>query len=126
MNVLFSSQTENKYGVYKMGNLYLAVAIISEVIATSALKSSNGFTNLWPSVLVVAGYGIAFYMLSLVLETMNVGLAYAIWAGLGIVLVSIVGAVMYKQVPDLPAVLGMGLIVAGVFIINVYSKTAVH
>jgi small multidrug resistance pump len=109
-----------------MGNLYLAVAIISEVIATSALKSSNGFTNLWPSVLVVVGYGVAFYMLSLVLETMNVGLAYAIWAGLGIVLVSIVGAVMYKQVPDLPAVLGMGLIVAGVFIINVYSKTAGH
>ena len=109
-----------------MENLYLAVAIISEVIATSALKSSNGFTNLWPSVSVVAGYGIAFYMLSLVLETMNVGLAYAIWAGLGIVLVSIVSAVIYKQVPDLPAVLGMGLIVAGVFIINVYSKTAVH
>ena len=109
-----------------MGNIYLAVAIISEVIATSALKSSNGFTNLWPSVLVVVGYGIAFYMLSLVLETMNVGLAYAIWAGLGIVLVSIVGAVMYKQVPDLPAILGMVLIVVGVVIINVYSKTTGH
>jgi small multidrug resistance pump len=109
-----------------MGNIYLAVAIISEVIATSALKSSNGFTNLWPSVLVVVGYGIAFYMLSLVLETMNVGLAYAIWAGLGIVLVSIVGAVMYKQVPDLPAILGMVLIVVGVVIINVFSKTTVH
>jgi len=109
-----------------MGNLYLAVAIISEVIATSALKASNGFTHLWPSVLVVVGYAIAFYMLSLVLETMNVGLAYAIWAGLGIVLVSIVGAVMYNQVPDLPAILGMGLIVTGVFIINVYSKTTVH
>ena len=109
-----------------MGNIYLAVAIISEVIATSALKSSNGFTNLWPSVLVVVGYGIAFYMLSLVLETMNVGLAYAIWAGLGIVLVSIVGAVMYKQVPDLPAIIGMVLIVVGVVIINVYSKTTGH
>jgi len=109
-----------------MGNIYLAVAIISEVIATSALKSSNGFTNLWPSVLVVVGYGIAFYMLSLVLETMNVGLAYAIWAGLGIVLVSIVGAVMYKQVPDLPAILGMVLIVLGVVIINVFSKTTGH
>ena len=109
-----------------MGNIYLAVAILSEVIATSALKSSNGFTNLWPSVLVVVGYGIAFYMLSLVLETMNVGLAYAIWAGLGIVLVSIVGAVMYKQVPDLPAILGMVLIVVGVVIINVYSKTTGH
>jgi len=109
-----------------MGNIYLAVAIISEVIATSALKSSNGFTNLWPSVLVVVGYGIAFYMLSLVLETMNVGLAYAIWAGLGIVLVSIVGALMYKQVPDLPAIIGMVLIVVGVVIINVYSKTTGH
>jgi len=109
-----------------MGNIYLAVAIISEVIATSALKSSNGFTNLWPSILVVVGYGVAFYMLSLVLETMNVGLAYAIWAGLGIVLVSIVGAVMYRQVPDLPAILGMVLIVVGVVIINVYSKTTGH
>ena len=109
-----------------MGNIYLAVSIISEVIATSALKSSNGFTNLWPSVLVVVGYGVAFYMLSLVLETMNVGLAYAIWAGLGIVLVSIVGAVMYKQVPDLPAILGMVLIVVGVVIINVFSKTTGH
>jgi len=109
-----------------MGNIYLAIAIISEVIATSALKSSNGFTNLLPSLIVVSGYAIAFYMLSLVLETMDVGIAYAIWAGLGIVLVSIVGAVMFKQIPDLPAVLGMGLIVAGVFIINVYSKTASH
>ena len=109
-----------------MGNIYLAIAIISEVIATSALKSSNGFTNLWPSVLVIIGYGVAFYMLSLVLETMNVGLAYAIWAGLGIVLVSIVGAVIYKQVPDLPAILGMVLIVLGVVIINVYSKTTGH
>lgn len=109
-----------------MGNIYLAIAIISEVIATSALKSSNGFTNLLPSLIVVSGYAIAFYILSLVLETMDVGIAYAIWAGLGIVLVSIVGAVMFKQIPDLPAVLGMGLIVAGVFIINVYSKTASH
>jgi len=109
-----------------MGHVYLAIAIISEVIATSALKSSNGFTNLLPSLIVVSGYAIAFYMLSLVLETMDVGIAYAIWAGLGIVLVSIVGAVMFKQIPDLPAVLGMGFIVAGVFIINVYSKTASH
>ena len=109
-----------------MGHVYLAIAIIAEVIATSALKSSNGFTNLLPSLIVVSGYAIAFYMLSLVLETMDVGIAYAIWAGLGIVLVSIVGAVMFKQIPDLPAVLGMGLIVAGVFIINVYSKTASH
>jgi len=109
-----------------MGNIYLAIAIVSEVIATSALKSSNGFTNPIPSVMVVVGYGVAFYMLSLVLKTMDIGMAYAIWAGLGIVLVSIVGAVMFKQVPDLPAVIGMTLIVIGVFIINIYSKTSVH
>jgi len=109
-----------------MGNIYLAIAIVSEVIATSALKSSNGFTNPIPSAMVVVGYGVAFYMLSLVLKTMDVGMAYAIWAGLGIVLVSIVGAFMFKQVPDLPAVIGMTLIVAGVFIINVYSTTSSH
>ena len=109
-----------------MGHVYLAIAIISEVIATSALKSSNGFSNLLPSILVVVGYSIAFYMLSLVLKTMDIGMAYAIWAGLGIVLVAIVGAVMYKQIPDLPAILGMVLIIAGVFIINVYSKTVSH
>ena len=109
-----------------MGNIYLAIAIVSEVIATSALKSSNGFTNLIPSLMVVVGYGVAFYMLGLVLKTMDVGMAYAIWAGLGIVLVSIVGAVIFKQVPDFPAVIGMTFIVAGVFIINVYSKTSSH
>ena len=109
-----------------MGHVYLAIAIISEVIATSALKSSNGFSNLLPSILVVVGYGIAFYMLSLVLKTMDVGMAYAIWAGLGIVLVAIVSAVMFRQIPDLPAILGMVLIIAGVFIINVYSKTVSH
>ena len=109
-----------------MGHLYLAIAIISEVVATSALKASNGFSNLLPSILVVVGYSIAFYMLSLVLKTMDIGMAYAIWAGLGIVLVAIVGAVMFKQIPDLPAIFGMVLIVAGVFIINVYSKTVSH
>ena len=109
-----------------MGHVYLAIAIISEVIATSALKSSNGFSNLLPSILVVVGYSIAFYMLSLVLKTMDVGMAYAIWAGLGIVLVAIVGAIMFKQIPDIPAILGMVLIIAGVFIINVYSKTVSH
>lgn len=109
-----------------MGHVYLAIAIISEVIATSALKSSNGFSNLLPSILVVVGYSIAFYMLSLVLKTMDIGMAYAIWAGLGIVMVAIVGAVMFKQIPDLPAIFGMVLIVTGVFIINVYSKTVSH
>ena len=109
-----------------MGHIYLAIAIISEVIATSALKSSNGFTNLLPSILVVVGYAVAFYMLSLVLKTMDIGMAYAIWAGLGIVLVAIVGAVIYKQIPDAPAIIGMALIIAGVFIINLYSKSVSH
>ena len=109
-----------------MGYVYLGIAIIAEVIATSALKASNNFTNFLPSLLVVVGYGLAFYMLSLVLKTMNVGTTYAIWAGLGIVLVSLLSAVMYKQFPDLPAIIGMGLIVSGVLIINVYSTTARH
>ncbi len=109
-----------------MGHIYLAIAIISEVIATSALKASNGFTNLWPSVIVVAGYSAAFYFLSLVLRTIDVGVAYALWAGLGVVLVAVAGSVLYKQVPDLPAIIGMTLIVAGVFVINFFSKTTVH
>jgi len=109
-----------------MGNIYLAIAIISEVIATSALKESEGFSNLIPSAIVVVGYGLAFYMLSLVLKTMDVGTAYAIWAGLGVVLVSIVSAVMFKQVPDFPAIVGMMLIIAGVFVINIYSNTTAH
>ncbi len=109
-----------------MGNIYLAIAIISEVIATSALKESEGFSNLIPSAIVVVGYGLAFYMLSLVLKTMDVGTAYAIWAGLGVVLVSIVSAIMFKQVPDFPAIVGMMLIIAGVFVINIYSNTTAH
>ena len=109
-----------------MDKIYLAVAIISEVIATSALKSSQGFTQMTPSIIVILGYGIAFFMLSLVLKTMDVGIAYAVWAGLGIVLVAIVSAVMFKQVPDLPSIIGMALIIGGVFVINVYSKSAVH
>ncbi|MDJ0916172.1 MAG: SMR family transporter [Woeseiaceae bacterium] len=102
---------------------YLAIAIVAEVIATNALKASEGFTKLIPSGIVVVGYGAAFYLLSLVLKELPVGITYAIWAGLGIVLVAIVAAVTFKQVPDLPAVLGMLMIVAGVVVINVFSKT---
>lgn len=109
-----------------MGYFYLAISIIAEVTATSALKASQEFTKPLPSAVVILGYGIAFYSLSLVLKHLPVGIAYAIWAGLGIVLVSIVGAVVYKQQPDLPAILGMGLIVVGVVVINVFSKTAGH
>ena len=106
--------------------LYLSIAIIAEVIATTALRAAEGFTVLWPSALSVAGYIVAFYFLSLTLKTMPVGIAYALWSGVGIVLVSLAGWLIYKQLLDLPALLGMGLIMAGVIVINVFSKTAVH
>ncbi|MEE8266331.1 MAG: multidrug efflux SMR transporter [Acidiferrobacterales bacterium] len=109
-----------------MAYLYLAVAIIAEVIATSALKASEEFTKPVPSAIVIIGYGVAFYCLALVLRNIPVGITYAIWAGLGIVLIAIVGAVLFRQVPDIPAVLGMTLIVSGVVVINVFSKTVSH
>ena len=104
----------------------LGVAIVAEVIATSALKARAGFTRLWPSVIVVLGYGVAFYGLSLTLQSMPVGVAYAIWSGLGIVLVTAAGYVLYRQSVDLPALAGMALIVAGVAVIQLFSKTAAH
>lgn len=106
--------------------LYLAIAITAEVIATSALRAAEGFTVLVPSAIAIVGYVVAFYFLSLTLKTMPVGVAYAIWSGVGIVVVSIVALVLYKQVLDLPALLGMGLIMAGVLVINLFSKTAGH
>lgn len=109
-----------------MAYVYLALAIIAEVVGTSALKASEEFTQIIPSVVVVAGYGIAFYLLTLVLRTIPVGVTYAIWSGLGIVLVTLVSMVVYKQIPDLPAVIGMGVIIVGVVIIHVFSKTAGH
>lgn len=109
-----------------MKYLFLSIAIIAEVIATSALKSVEGFTKLWPSVIVVAGYGVAFYFLSMTLKTIPVGIAYAIWSGLGITLVSIIGYFFYKQSLDFPAILGLGLILAGVVVINVFSSTVSH
>ena len=104
----------------------LFLAIVAEVIATSALKASDGFTKFIPGIIVVAGYGAAIYLLSLVLRSLPVGITYAIWAGLGIVLIVIVGAIAFKQIPDLPAIIGMTLIVAGVLIINIFSKTVSH
>ncbi|MBA3928391.1 small multidrug resistance pump [Pseudoxanthomonas japonensis] len=106
--------------------VYLALAIVAEVIATSALKASEGFTRLGPSLLVAAGYGIAFYFLSLTLKSVPVGVAYAIWSGAGIVLIALIGWLVLKQPLDLPAVLGMGLIVAGVAVIQLFSKSAAH
>ncbi|WP_136796347.1 MULTISPECIES: DMT family transporter [Desulfosediminicola] len=109
-----------------MTYVYLALAITFEVIATSALKASEEFTRVIPSIIVVVGYGLAFYLLSLVLRTMPVGVAYALWCGLGVVLVSLVSMVVYKQSLDMPAVIGMAVIVLGVVIINVFSKTVSH
>lgn len=109
-----------------MGYLYLAIAIVAEVVATNALKATEEFSKLGPSIIVVVCYVIAFYLLSLVLKTITVGVAYAIWSGAGIVLVVIVAAVMFKEIPDMPAIIGMVLIVLGVVIMNVFSKTVVH
>ncbi len=106
--------------------LFLGIAIIAEVIATSALRAADGFTVLLPSAIAVVGYVVAFYFLSLTLKTMPVGVAYALWSGVGILLVSLVALVLYKQVLDLPAMLGMGLIMAGVAVINLFSKTTGH
>ncbi len=104
----------------------LGVAIVAEVIATSALKASAGFTRLWPSVIVVLGYGVAFYCLSLTLKHIPVGVAYAVWSGLGVVLITAVSWVLFGQKLDAPALIGMGLIVAGVIVMNVFSKSVSH
>ena len=109
-----------------MGYLYLAIAIVAEVVATNALKASDGFTRLIPSVIVLLGYGAAFFFLSLVLKVVPVGVAYAIWAGMGIVLVAIVAGITFKQVPDWPAIVGMTLIISGVVVINIFSRTVSH
>lgn len=105
---------------------FLAIAIIAEVIGTSALKASEGFSNLLPSILVVVGYGVAFYCLSMTLRTLPVGIAYAVWSGAGIVLVSLLGWMLYGQKLDLWAMLGIGLIISGVVILNLLSKSSVH
>jgi small multidrug resistance pump len=101
----------------------LIIAILSEVAATSALKACDGFRNLVPSIVVVIGYGAAFYFLSLALRTIPMGIAYAIWSGVGIVLISLAGWVGYGQKLDLAAIAGMALIIAGVFVLNTLSRT---
>ena len=109
-----------------LGYLYLSVAIAAEVIATSALKASDGFTKPLPTTVVLVGYGVAFYFLSLVLKTVPVGVAYAIWSGAGIVLIALVGWLVLKQSLDAPAIAGMALIVAGVAVIQLFSRSAAH
>jgi small multidrug resistance pump len=109
-----------------MTYFYLAVAIVGEVIATTALKACDQFRRPGPTGLVVAGYVCAFYFMTLTLKSMPVGVVYAIWSGLGIVLVAVAGAFVYREVPDRPAILGMALIIAGVVVINVFSKITSH
>lgn len=106
--------------------LFLLLATVAEVVATSALKATEGFTKLGPSLIVVVGYAVAFYFLSLSLKQIPIGIAYAVWAGLGIVLIALIGWVVYGQKLDLPAVIGMSLILLGVLVINLFSKTTAH
>jgi small multidrug resistance pump len=105
---------------------YLAIAIVAEVIGTSALKASMGFTRPGPTAVVVVGYGVAFYFLSLTLQTLPVGVTYAIWSGVGIVLISLFAWLAYGQTLDLPAVIGLTLIIAGVVVLNLFSRTLAH
>jgi small multidrug resistance pump len=106
--------------------LYLTIAIVAEVVGTSFLRASEGFTKLVPSVLVVIGYGLAFFFLSLTLKDIPVGIAYAVWSGAGVTLIAAIGWVFFGQKLDAPAILGMGLIVAGVIVLNVFSKASAH
>lgn len=106
--------------------VYLAIAILAEVIATSSLKATAEFTRPWPSLLVIAGYGVAFYCLTLSLRVIPVGIAYALWSGLGIVLVATAGYLLYQQKLDAPAILGMAMILGGCLVINLFSKSSAH
>lgn len=108
------------------GAIYLAIAIVGEVIATSFLRASSGFTQLVPSIVVVVGYCVTFYFFSLALQTIPVGIGYAIWSGVGIILVSIIAFFAYGQTLDLPALIGIGLILAGVLVINLFSQSSGH
>ena len=109
-----------------MAYLYLAIAIVGEVVGTAALKATEEFTRLIPSLIVIVGYGTAFFFLTLALRTIPVGIAYAVWAGIGIVLISAAAWVLYKQALDAPAIVGIALIAIGVVVINVFSTSISH
>jgi small multidrug resistance pump len=106
--------------------LFLAIAITGEVVGTSALKATEGFTRLGPSLVVVAGYAVAFYFLAVVLRTIPVGIAYAIWSGAGVALITLIGWIAFGQKLDTAAMVGIGLIVAGVVVLNTLSDTTGH
>ncbi len=104
----------------------LFVAVIFETVGTTALQASQQFTRFWPSVLVVVAYTMSFYLLALTLKYMPVGVLYAIWSGSGIVLIAFIGWVVFRQSLDWPAILGMGMIIGGIVVIQLFSKTPVH
>ena len=109
-----------------MAWLILLVAVVAEVIATSALKLSNGFTRVWPSLVMVCCYSLALYLMSLTLETLPVGVVYAIWSGSGVALISLVGRYFFGQILDRPAVIGIVMIVSGVVILQLFSTSVVR
>jgi small multidrug resistance pump len=106
--------------------LYLMIAIVAEVVGTSFLRATQGFTRPLPSLAVVLGYGLAFYFLSLTLEDIPAGVAYAVWSGAGVTLIALIGWLFLGQKPDAAAIAGMGLIVAGVVVLNLFSRTSSH
>ncbi|WP_423827736.1 SMR family transporter [Shimia abyssi] len=106
--------------------ILLLIAVMFETVGTTALQASQQFTRLVPSVIVVIGYAAAFYFMALTLKVLPVGITYAIWSGLGIVLIAIIGYVVFGQRLDLPAMLGMGMILAGILVIHLFSNTAAH
>lgn len=109
-----------------MSYLYLTLAIIAEVIATSSLRATEEFTKPVPTLIMVVGYGVAFYFMTLTLRSLPLGITYAVWSGLGIVLISIIGIIFYNEKLDLAATLGMSLIILGVVVIHLFSKTIKH
>jgi len=109
-----------------MSYLYLGIAIFAEIVATSLLKASEGFTRFVPTVILGVGYLVAFYCLSMALKEIPTGIAYAIWSGVGIMLVAVIAWIFQGQRPDLPAMIGMGLIIVGVLVMNLFSTTTGH
>ncbi|KAA0920927.1 QacE family quaternary ammonium compound efflux SMR transporter [Aquicoccus porphyridii] len=110
----------------QLAYVYLFIAILTETIGTTALQASQQFTRLWPSILVVLAYGASFWFMALALKFMPVGLVYAIWSGLGIVLIAVIGYLVFQQKLDLPAVIGIGMIMAGIVVIQLFSNTTTH
>jgi small multidrug resistance pump len=108
------------------GQIYLLLAIVTEVIATSALKATDGFTRPWPSALTLVGYAVSIYLLALTVRTMPVGIVYAVWSGAGIVLIAAIAWFYYRQAIDAPGLIGIALILAGVIVVNVFSKSVGH